>query len=165
MDLSENSSHRRSDSSEALCHLSAEVNRIAAALAQISRKSESREAVLPEVGRRSGLAASLVRNSIKARDFRERIFGDKLFVDPAWNMMLELFYAELSNYRVSVSSLCIASRVAPTTALRWIKMLENEGVFIRERDPNDGRRIFVDLSPSSSGGMQRYFNAINSLPI
>jgi DNA-binding MarR family transcriptional regulator len=49
--------------------------------------------------------------------------------------------------RVPVSSLCIAADVPPTTALRWLKTLVQQGLFVRRADPHDGRRVFVELAP------------------
>src|SRR3546814_1843272 len=47
--------------------------------------------------------------------------------DPAWDMLLDLYLAAERNTRpVSISSLCIASAVPATTALRWIKTFRSE---------------------------------------
>ena len=43
-------------------------------------------------------------------------------------VLLDLFAAELEGNRVSVSSLCIAAGVAPTTALRWIARMTDMGL-------------------------------------
>ncbi len=47
--------------------------------------------------------------------------------------------------RVAVSSLCIAAAVPATTALRWIKALTDRGLFVRAADPQDGRRVYIEL--------------------
>lgn len=62
----------------------------------------------------------LVRNIIRARQSRIRFFGNDLFADPVWDMLLDLAVARVEHRRVSVTSLCIASGVPTTTALRWI---------------------------------------------
>ena len=72
-------------------------------------------------------------------------------------MMLNLLYAELMQWRVTVSSLTAASSVPATTALRWMKLLVSRGLFVRREDPFDGRRVFVELSPETSAAMRRYF--------
>jgi len=72
-------------------------------------------------------------------------------------MMLELFHAELSQRRVAVSSLCIAAAVPATTALRWLKLMTNKGLFVRRDDPFDGRRIYVELAPDASRTLRAYF--------
>ena len=56
-----------------------------------------------------------------------------------------------------VSSLCIAAAVPATTALRWIKTLTDNGLLVRRTDPHDGRRVFVEMAPTTSIAMKRYF--------
>ena len=74
--------------------------------------------------------------------------------------MLDLLQAEISHLRVSVSSLCIAAAVPATTALRWLKTLVSQGIFVRRADPHDGRRVFVELAPDASHALRRYFEAV-----
>ena len=91
-----------------------------------------------------------VRAVIKLRRMRDRFFPADLFADPAWDMLLDLMAARLGGIRVAVSSLCIASAVPPTTALRWIKTMTDSGIFLRVADPDDGRRIFLELSEATA---------------
>jgi DNA-binding MarR family transcriptional regulator len=102
--------------------------------------------------------STLVRKILKARSDRSTLFSEKLFGEPAWDMLLDLYLAELEQQRVSVGSLCVASRVPPTTALRWIAALEHEGLADRKPDPLHGRRIFVRLTPAGLAAMQSYFS-------
>ena len=98
-----------------------------------------------------------VREIIRARTSRAKCFRGDLFADPAWDMLLELYAAELGMKQISVSSLCIAASVPATTALRWINVLEREGLISRRSDPKDGRRTFVHLSQSGVAGMDTFF--------
>ena len=75
--------------------------------------------------------------------------------------LLDLFAARLERQPVSVSSLCIAAAVPATTALRWIKTMTDAGLFLREADPRDGRRIFIALTESVCEAMARYFEALD----
>ncbi|WP_227688842.1 MarR family transcriptional regulator [Sphingopyxis yananensis] len=104
--------------------------------------------------------AKRVRRLIRQRRTRERFFPADLFADPAWDMLLDLFAARLERQVVSVSSLCIASAVPATTALRWIKTLTDAGLFLREADERDGRRIFIAMSDQAYSAMERYFEAL-----
>ena len=104
--------------------------------------------------------AAAVRGAIRARRLRTNFFGSGLFEDPAWDMLLDLFAAELEGAAVSVSSLCIAAAVAPTTALRWVTRLTDAGLFDRRPDPQDRRRAFVTLSPRGSAAMRGYAAAL-----
>jgi DNA-binding MarR family transcriptional regulator len=102
----------------------------------------------------------MVRAIIRARRLRARYFDAELFADPAWDMLLDLVQAEIDQLRVPVSSLCIAAAVPATTALRWIKTMTDDGLFVRRADPHDGRRVFVEMSPDTSLAMRRYFAEI-----
>lgn len=83
-----------------------------------------------------------------------------LFTDPAWDILLELYWGELVQHRFATNELCESSAVAATTALRWIAKLESGGWLIRVNDPDDGRRVFVGLSPKAIETMNRYFDAV-----
>ncbi len=99
----------------------------------------------------------LIRRIISQRQLRARYFNGDMFADPAWDMLLDLTAARAEHKRVSVSSLCIASSVPPTTALRWISQMIEEGWLIRIEDETDRRRAFIELSERSVDAMARYF--------
>jgi len=102
----------------------------------------------------------LVRRIIENRQKRARFFDGELFADPAWDMLLDLTAARAEHVRVSVTSLCIASGVPPTTALRWIGQMVESGLFVRVEDESDRRRAFIALSDRAADAMARYFAAL-----
>jgi len=104
--------------------------------------------------------AKAVRRMLRQRRMREQYFPADLFADPAWDMLLDLYAARLERQPVSVSSLCIAAAVPATTALRWIKTMTDAGLFVREDDPHDGRRIFIALAEGAYDALARYFEAL-----
>ena len=155
----------RDRSAERLRQLSEEVSRIASALSRFTAEpntvNERRE---PEPGGEvPALSADRIGKVIRARRLRSRYFDETLFADPAWDMMLDLLQAEIRQHRVPVSSLCIAAAVPATTALRWLKTLVSQGLFLRRADPHDGRRVFVELAPDTSVSLRRYFAEIEGL--
>jgi len=99
----------------------------------------------------------LVRRILRQRQLRARFFDGDLFADPAWDMLLDLTAARAEHNRVSVTSLCIASGVPPTTALRWIGQMTDAGLFERVEDDADRRRAFIALTDKAADGMARYF--------
>ncbi|MEJ7932769.1 MarR family transcriptional regulator [Sphingobium sp. AN558] len=105
------------------------------------------------------ITAARVRDLLRARRMRADFLAGELFADPAWDMLLDLMAARLEHERVSVSSLCIASAVPPTTALRWIRTLTDDGLVVRQADPHDGRRIFIALADSAADALTRWFTA------
>jgi hypothetical protein len=103
------------------------------------------------------ITAASIRELIKLRRLREQHFPADLFADPAWDILLDLFAAKLEGKSVSVSSLCIAAAVPPTTALRWITTMTDHGALVRKQDPNDARRVFIELSADSEARLRGYF--------
>ena len=103
--------------------------------------------------------AQEIRAAIRARRLRAQYFEAGLLEDPAWDMLLDLYAAQLERGRVSVSSLCIAAAVAPTTALRWIARMTDTGLFERRPDLLDRRRAFMVLSDRASEAMRGYILA------
>lgn len=101
---------------------------------------------------------SYVKAILALRRKRELYFDRGLFADPAWDILLELYAAELGQRRLSVSSLCIGAAVPATTALRWIGALEKKGLIERSDDPLDARRIFVALSTEGIEKLERFFS-------
>ncbi|WP_414690794.1 winged helix DNA-binding protein [Novosphingobium sp. UBA6272] len=99
----------------------------------------------------------LVRRIIRQRQLRARFFDGDLFADPAWDMLLDLTAARAEHTRVSVTSLCIASGVPPTTALRWIGQMIDGGLLERVEDEADRRRAFITLTDRAADAMARYF--------
>ena len=99
----------------------------------------------------------LIRQIIRQRQLRARFFDGELFADPAWDMLLDLAAARAEHKRVSVTSLCIASGVPPTTALRWIALMTEAGQLERVEDESDRRRAFIALTDRAADAMARYF--------
>jgi DNA-binding MarR family transcriptional regulator len=157
-----------SDQSAArLRQLSDEVSRIAATLARLSAEPIVPTPALEPKGSTElpDVSADTVRTIIRARRLRARYFPEEIFADPAWDMLLDLLQAEISQLRVPVSSLCIAAAVPATTALRWLKTMVTQGLFLRRADPHDGRRVFVELAPETSRAMRSYFAEVGKLAV
>jgi DNA-binding MarR family transcriptional regulator len=102
----------------------------------------------------------LIRRMLRARRSREQQFGPNLFADPAWDILLEAYAAELEQQRISVTALSEASAVPPTTALRWLSKLEEDGWLRRKADPYDGRRFWVALTEQASVQLRTYFDNV-----
>ena len=105
---------------------------------------------------------SYVRQIIRHRQARARFFDGDLFADPAWDMLLDLTASRGEGRPVSVTSLCIASGVPATTALRWVKQMVAIGLFERNEDTSDRRRAFIELSEKAADAMARYFCELRS---
>lgn len=97
-----------------------------------------------------------VRAVLKLRNIRGKHLGESIFVDPAWNILLDAYASELDGRKMSVSDACIASQSPYTTALRWLKALEDRDLLVRLGDSGDRRRYFIKLT-------QRAYKAMESL--
>jgi len=93
---------------------------------------------------------------IAERSRRYQFFNRNLFSDPAWDILLELFVAELEIREVPVTNLCFTSNVPDTTVLRWIKTMSFEGLVVRRKDKVDKRRVLVQLTRPAYEAMTKY---------
>ena len=126
--------------------------------AEPGSRRDSSDAARPPRPARSHLA--LARKAYALRRKRSAIFGNPdLFGEPAWDILLDLFIAHGEGKPVSVSSACIGSAAPATTGLRWLGVLADEGLILREPDPEDHRRVMVRLTSGGLAAMERYFDA------
>jgi DNA repair protein RadC len=108
----------------------------------------------------AGLALANAQRAWRRRLLRRQLVGaDSLFGEPAWEMLIDLFIHEAAAKSVSTSSLCIASGLPRTTALRLLQRLCDEGLVVREPDRHDGRRNFIRLAPDLAPRLLAYFAA------
>jgi DNA-binding MarR family transcriptional regulator len=94
----------------------------------------------------------------RLRRTRNEIFKDNsLFGEPAWDILLDLFIADLKGLSLSITDACIGSAVPVTTALRWITVLQHGDLVSRAGDPRDARRANLSLTDSGFNLMVMYF--------
>ncbi|WP_126172872.1 winged helix DNA-binding protein [Altericroceibacterium xinjiangense] len=112
----------------------------------------------PDVAASEGSTSleNIARQMYHQRRRRREFFDSKLFGEPAWDLLLDLYIAVSQGKRVSVTSACIAADVPSTTALRWIGLLEKEGLVVRENDEADARRVFIRLTPDGHTRMNQF---------
>ena len=105
--------------------------------------------------------AAAARAMLASRRKMEQIFPD-LFADPARDMLLDLFVAAEEGRELSVTSCCIAAMVPPTTALRWLALLKQQGLVLEEPDLRDRRQKLLRLSPHAHGQMRHFIDVVES---
>jgi DNA repair protein RadC len=99
--------------------------------------------------------------TIRRRELRRSLIGSpEFFGEPAWDMLVDLFVHDCAGKPVSTSSLCIASGVPPTTALRLLHRLCDAGIMLRRRDAYDGRVQLIELTSSVRRKLLAYFAAV-----
>ena len=110
--------------------------------------------------RRQRLALTLAREFYAGRRRRSRYLSVDLFGEPTWDILLDLYVAARENRRVPTTSACIGAHVPPTTALRWLRILEMRGLVDREDDGRDGRRTFVRLTERGHAVMEGFLGTM-----
>ena len=101
---------------------------------------------MEEILRRSEELAAAARREHRLRRMREEYIACSLLGEPAWDMLLDLFAHSVRGEKVPVSSACVAAHCPPTTALRYIDMLVQEGFIMRSADKTDKRPVLLTLS-------------------
>jgi DNA-binding MarR family transcriptional regulator len=92
------------------------------------------------------------------RIYRSAQFNSALFGEPAWDMLLDLFVQKIEGRRVATTSLCLGANVPQTTALRYIALLEGEGLVFRYTPPDDRRLVLIDYTPEGYKRMRQYLS-------
>ncbi len=154
-----------------LLRLTEQVGQIAGHIDRLA-PSDAKPSTPPPPARAVPLAAAatlpearLIRRMIRQRQLRSRFIEGDFFADPAWDMLLDLAAARVEGKQVSVTSLCIASGVPPTTALRWIGALVQADLFQRVCDETDRRRAFIELTAAAADLLARYFDEVAALEV
>ena len=87
---------------------------------------------------------------------RARYLPQNLFAEPAWDILLDLFVNGVRDRAISITSACIAGGIPATTGLRWLGLLEKEGLLVRETSGDDARVTWVRLSDHGMNAMRSY---------
>ena len=104
----------------------------------------------------------MINHFLRITSLRRKFFDPSWFCDATWNMLLDLKRAEIHGETVAISSLCIASGIPETTALRYINLMAEDEWIVRKADPQDGRRVFVDLSDRSRRAFDLFFGELKA---
>lgn len=123
-----------------------------------------REALLAvEADRTSSAGTSAIEGTAARKLYLERRrrdswFGQGLFADPAWDILLDLYACEAEGRRVSISDASIAACVPATTSLRWLGQLEKLELVQRISDHHDRRRVWMTLSEMGRAAVEGYLS-------
>lgn len=93
------------------------------------------------------LLSSAAAEIYRMRRARDRYMPAGLMGEPAWDILLALYSEQPA--KLPVSTVCYGSGTPFTTGLRWIRVLEAQGLLERANHHKDGRIILLSLT---SGG-------------
>ncbi len=102
----------------------------------------------------AAIADELYRVRRKREAIFGAVFGDGMFADPAWDLLLDLYVQNARQRQISVSSACLAAAVPTTTALRYISDMLKRGVIARTPHPVDGRSHLLSLTEPAIAAME-----------
>jgi DNA-binding MarR family transcriptional regulator len=119
------------------------------------KPSVSRQNFLVRDSSLVGVAEELYRIRRKRDALFADLFGEGLFADPAWDLLLDLYIQTSSHRKISVSSACVAAAVPTTTALRYVSDLIRRGLIERSPHPGDGRSHLLSLTIPAIKGMEK----------
>ena len=106
------------------------------------------------------LMQAQLQSIMEMRRRRSAVFGEGLFSDPAWDILLELFAAELDGRRLGLSDL---AHIAPRSTLaRWLTALEERGLVLCG-GPLRPDEMRIALSRACSATMARILSGALSL--
>lgn len=93
---------------------------------------------------------------------RDKAFGPiaQMFYEPVWDMLLDLFVAHETGAPISISSACVAACVPISTALRWIRSMEAEGLVRCWPAEHDKRVRYIALTDDAVMMMLRYLDGV-----
>lgn len=93
------------------------------------------------------------RNHYRLRRLRDKMFPTAYFSDPGWEILLELYLCQCDSLELSASYLGYAASIPPTTTLRYIAQLEQDGYVERIPCETDRRRTITRLTETGHATM------------
>lgn len=134
----------------------AEANTIKLLSSKINLVSDD---ILPDEVPSDNLAEIALR-LYRSRRYRASYFKENLFAEPAWDMLLAAYCFGDTGPKLSICGLCDASACPPTTALRWLKHLEDLNLIERFPSECGGRTHYVRLSDDARTQMDQYLKRV-----
>lgn len=100
------------------------------------------------------LLTDVAKRLAKIRRSKKSILTSPIFVEPAWDMMLDLFVAQSMKRDIGLTSVAMASGVPLSTALRHLRVMEMQELVKRYPDEKDGRVCNVRLTDKAVSQMR-----------
>lgn len=97
-----------------------------------------------------------LRRILRSRAIRKDYFDRDLFADSAWDILLELYNAELERKCVSVPNCRVPGNGPAAAALRQIGKLVDRDLVVQSPHSLDPGRQVIRLSEAASGAMQAF---------
>lgn len=99
----------------------------------------------------SALVGQQLSSLLEFRRARAAMFGQDLFSDPAWDILLQLYAARLEGRRLGLGD--FEGVCAATTLARWVAILERRGLVACSLDCSDPRNFSLEISSDAAARM------------
>lgn len=91
-------------------------------------------------------SAEVYKFEKRIRAVRNGLFATGYFADVAWEVMVDLFVANVENRKLSIADLAERNDVPLSTLLRYLARMEDDELIYRIPDHHDKRRVFIKLT-------------------
>jgi DNA-binding MarR family transcriptional regulator len=105
------------------------------------------------------------RTDFENRRRRIKVFGQSMFGEAAWDMLLALYIMDASGPRQTAGDLMRLAGTPTTTASRWLAFLIAHGLAARSEHPTDARTSFVSLTDLGRTKMDEYFSGTSDTAV
>jgi DNA-binding MarR family transcriptional regulator len=102
-----------------------------------------------------GMTEDHVVSILILRRARDDLFGSTLFAEPAWDVLLELFAAQLGGRRMSLRDIAVAIKVPESIAARWIAALADRGLVSSRIDLDQPALSWIGLTDKGAAQMKQ----------
>lgn len=96
----------------------------------------------------------------RASSLRQATLGISYFQDPAWDILLLVYLEHLKGRALNVTAACTAGNVAPTTGLRWLQKLTEDGWVERRTQARNKKCVLVILTDRALVRMNALMEAV-----
>lgn len=101
---------------------------------------------------------------LHSRRLRLQYFNRSMFGEPAWDILLVLYIAGMSEGRLSIVKIAEWIETPSTTVARWIEYLDKERLVSREPHPTDKRASLIRLSDKGRKLLDAYLSGMSWAP-
>lgn len=123
-----------------------------------ARGFEAPPTVPIETAAERGTLVARARDEFDNRRRRVGVFGQSMFGEAAWDMLLALYILDESGQRQTVGGLMQFAGSPTSTAKRWLDYLAAHDLVRREPHPTDRRTDFVSLTDKAREKLDLYLS-------
>lgn len=99
-----------------------------------------------------------IRSVLLMRRARGSVLGENLFSEPAWDVLLELYAAELGGRSMTLSDLALATDTPVSVITRWQAALHDRRLTRSTVSQEDPTRVTISLTAEGSSKMEHLAN-------